>query len=423
MLLGQGTTSARRYVCYLTLFVVSWLMFVQPGAAQTYGQHVRPTIIAVDSPSLVMPGTRFEIRVYFEYEFSAATNVRVSAVNGRYRSSFNAGDELSFCIAPGLKGRGTRPCSLSLKVPDAQGKWQLTVYAARWDTINGQSGWWYQKSGTRELTLQIGPATLTIRIASSAGIRLSGGTTVKLDGNATTTGPDGTAKFRVLWLGSHSVQIPPVIDLSPGSRAIFETWSDGNLFTLRSVQVNGDMAVTAIYKTQYYLTLTSQYGSVSGNGWYDAGTNATFSIGQPIGPALDGFLGTLGAGYVFGGWTGDLSASQHNATIMMDKPKVVVAVWTPNYTMPAIELATGATILTIGAAICWNLTTQRRRISSRKESAYLQATTTSPEVERILQTIERLESIAYLIPDRLYSKLMAEYEVSLHGAEGSSRHK
>jgi len=368
-----------------------------------------------------MPGTRFEIRVYFEYEFSAPTNVKVSAVNGRYRSSFNAGDELSFCIAPRLIGRGTSLCSLSLKALDRQGKWQLTVYAARWDTINGQSGWYYQKSGTRELTLQIGPATLTIRIAC-AGIRL-GGTTVKLDGNATTTGPDGTAKFRVMWLGMHSVQIPPVIDLSSGSRAVFETWSDGNLYTLRSVQVNGDMAVTAIYKIQYYLTLTSQYGSVSGDGWYDAGTKATFSIVQPVGPALDGFLGTLGAGYVFTGWTGDLSTSQHNATIMMDKPKVVVAVWTPNYTLPAIELATGATILAIGAAIFWNLTTQRRRISSRKESGYLQATTPSPEVERILQTIERLESIAYLIPDRLYSKLMAEYEVSLQGAEGSSRHK
>ena len=419
MNLRRGTGSRRGSGCFLALFLVLAMSLVPFGVAQVYADHVRPKIISVEHPVYVMSRTRFEIRVFFEYEFSSATEVKVNVVPGWYRNSWKISDELGTCNVKALVGRGSSSCSLTLTAPINQGSWLFTVYASRWDTINGKTQWWYDKSGARELTLHVGPpsklALLTVRIGFS-------GATVRVDGNAKVTGLDGTAQFQVLIAqGRHSVQIPAEIDLGSGARAKFEAWSDGSPNTLLSFQVNGDMLVTAIYRTQYYLTLVSEYGSARGNGWYDAGSNAAFSIEETFGPALDGFLGTLGARYVFSGWTGNLSTSHQNVTIVMDEPKVVIAIWTPDYTLPALSLGIVGTIAAIGTAISWNLTTQRRRSSSREKSTYLQPSTPDPDVEKILRTIEKLDSVAGLIPDRLYSKLTAEYQEKIRIPEDSPR--
>jgi len=88
--------------------------------------------------------------------------------------------------------------------------------------------------------------------------------------------------------------------------------------------------VTAEYKTQYRLTVNSPYGTTSGSGWYDAGSTAEFSVTSSV--PETGIMGSLGVKYVFKSWTGDSSATSPGATILMDSPKTVTAVWAKDST-------------------------------------------------------------------------------------------
>jgi hypothetical protein len=74
------------------------------------------------------------------------------------------------------------------------------------------------------------------------------------------------------------------------------------------------------YKTQYYLTVNSAYGSPAGAGWYDSGSTASFSVTSP---AADG----TGKQYVCTGYSGDASGSGTSGSIVMNGPKTVTFNW------------------------------------------------------------------------------------------------
>jgi PKD repeat protein len=64
------------------------------------------------------------------------------------------------------------------------------------------------------------------------------------------------------------------------------------------VTVTNDVTITGNYKTQYYLEVSSAYGSPSPtSGWYDAGSVITASVNSPV-------SGPTGTRYVCTGWTG-----------------------------------------------------------------------------------------------------------------------
>jgi len=82
---------------------------------------------------------------------------------------------------------------------------------------------------------------------------------------------------------------------------------------------------TFVYETEYSLTVVSQYGTPKGGGWYRAGSTVTFSVDSPV-------AGPVGVQYVFERWTGDSTSISRHATITMDGPKRVTAVWIADYT-------------------------------------------------------------------------------------------
>ena len=109
------------------------------------------------------------------------------------------------------------------------------------------------------------------------------------------------------------------------SRLIFVNWS-GDIesdSTTVSIIMNRPYNVAANWKTQYYLHIESSYGA-SGEGWYDANTQATVSLTPDI---------TAGNGirYLFVQWSGDLSGVDPSQPIVMSGPKSVSAVWTTLY--------------------------------------------------------------------------------------------
>ncbi len=81
------------------------------------------------------------------------------------------------------------------------------------------------------------------------------------------------------------------------------------------------------YDHQYYLTVTSAYGTASGAGWYSAGSTAYAGLDT----------GTVSGGadtqYVFTGWSGDASGSTFSSSnaITMNGPKTATANWETQY--------------------------------------------------------------------------------------------
>ena len=61
---------------------------------------------------------------------------------------------------------------------------------------------------------------------------------------------------------------------------------------------NSGVSITWVWKTQYYLTVTSAYDSPTPlSGWFDSGTGITENVTSPI-------AGGSGIRYVATGWTG-----------------------------------------------------------------------------------------------------------------------
>jgi hypothetical protein len=140
---------------------------------------------------------------------------------------------------------------------------------------------------------------------------------------------NGTVKID-LTPGQHTVGVPSQIDLGQGQRAVFQDWSDGDTSNPKQVSSDTDLALVAHYKTQYLLTVTSDLGNPQGSGWYDAGAHANFSVTQP-----NGFLVTE----VFDHWEGDFSGTSPSASVDMNAPKTVTAVWRTDYTQLLILIA------------------------------------------------------------------------------------
>ena len=70
-----------------------------------------------------------------------------------------------------------------------------------------------------------------------------------------------------------------------GTQYVFTSWSGGasgtNYAASNAITMIGPETATAAWQTQYYLTVTSSYGSPTGAGWYNAGGSATFGVTTP----------------------------------------------------------------------------------------------------------------------------------------------
>jgi len=96
-----------------------------------------------------------------------------------------------------------------------------------------------------------------------------------------------------------------------------------NLFALSSnLSTVSSHLKSAIEMFPYQLTVSSAYDSPKGSGWYDPGTNVTFSIETPVGFIVK---------QIFTNWSGDSNATTPKATIVMDDHHTVVAEWRNDY--------------------------------------------------------------------------------------------
>jgi len=133
----------------------------------------------------------------------------------------------------------------------------------------------------------------------------------------------------------------------PAKRYAFDHWLlDGQRVDGEAISVEMDSPhkLIAVYKTQYYLSVSSPYGDPKGSGWYDEGSTATISVNTPI---EDGF----GVSYVFVQWGGDVASSSPTAQVLMDGPKTAVAAWRTDSTVlyATIALIVAAAVASVAA--------------------------------------------------------------------------
>ncbi len=123
-----------------------------------------------------------------------------------------------------------------------------------------------------------------------------------------------------------TVAVQSTVQYTNGTRQLFTGWNSTSLGNTPTAQimVNAPTALQAAWKTQYLVTLQTQYGTPSGSGWYDTGSNVQVSIQ----PEIEYGNRTRRE---FAGWAGDYSATGGNVTLHVDSPKTLVAKWMTQY--------------------------------------------------------------------------------------------
>ncbi|HPG40862.1 MAG TPA: FlgD immunoglobulin-like domain containing protein [bacterium] len=158
-------------------------------------------------------------------------------------------------------------------------------------------------------------------------------TQYQLTVTSTKGSPTGAGWYDAGVTAQFSVTTP--VSGGTGIQDVFTGWTGSGTGSYTGTQVtnnvtmNNPITETAAWKTQYYLTVTSAHGSPQGQGWYDAGTNATFSVTSPD------VQGTTR--YTLQNWSGDYTGSATSYTLAMGGPRTVTAAWTTQYYLTTAE--------------------------------------------------------------------------------------
>ncbi len=163
---------------------------------------------------------------------------------------------------------------------------------------------------------------LTIPVTDRASVTISTGVPgmpIVFDGLGMIANSAGQLVINTT-IGSHSFQLQNIMMISQVERYVFNAWSDGKTTVGRNENIIDDTVFQAFYSHQYYLKVNSQYGTTVGTNWYSEGTVAVFSVNPTA-------IQTGGRTFVFAGWQGSVNQTSPNASVLMNGPKVVAALW------------------------------------------------------------------------------------------------
>ncbi|MGI0141283.1 MAG: hypothetical protein ACREBF_01370 [Candidatus Micrarchaeales archaeon] len=134
---------------------------------------------------------------------------------------------------------------------------------------------------------------------------------------------------------------PQSIQLNSTTREFFTGWQGAGLGSYTGpanstlVELNGNVTETAMWQRQYYLNITSQYGSTSGSGWYFNNSVVDYGIA--------GRISSLSAASRenFTEWSnGNTNAT---GTVIVTKPTQINAQWSQQYLVNVITQYGNAT--------------------------------------------------------------------------------
>jgi M6 family metalloprotease-like protein len=202
------------------------------------------------------------------------------------------------------------------------------------------------KSGDRELTLFI--PTLTLSGYRLVPLRCYHVKIVSPYGNAQISGAPQPGDSGWYKEGQEiTIKAEPVIPPETGFggiseikrfRRVFVSW--GGDFSSTSptatVKVDSPKRIVANWKTQYLLTVISNYGNPQGGGWYDEGSRAVVKLRE-----TEVYTAPL-IRYVFDHWEGlepgDRVVEPGVVEVSVDKPRELKAVWRADYSQFVVLL-------------------------------------------------------------------------------------
>jgi hypothetical protein len=223
----------------------------------------------------------------------------------------------SFTLISQFTGPGNVTFNLSLTAPTTVGQWHLIAINRVW----WQDAWYEDPNGGAK------PFTVTVKgLSNNVTLTLGsvGTSTQIVVDNASYQIQNQSSTTLVLRPGPHALRAPLIVQGSLGERYVFVGWSDGVNSDPHQIFLTQPTSISALYRTEYYLSAQTDRGQVVGEGWYEKGTQATVVVTPTI--TVPSFLG-LRDEYRFNGWSGDSSSTSYVLTLTMDGPKQINATW------------------------------------------------------------------------------------------------
>lgn len=145
---------------------------------------------------------------------------------------------------------------------------------------------------------------------------------------------DTTQTFTWLEGTQHPVSVVSPQAGATGVQYVWRLWNDGGSQSHNYIVPTEDDTLIAEFRTQYRLTVNSNWGTTTGDGWYDAGWIALFSVTPGVVPGQEGVQ------YIFAGWNGTGAGSYTGAVIdtmvTMNNPITETAQWTTQYRLTVV---------------------------------------------------------------------------------------
>jgi len=195
------------------------------------------------------------------------------------------------------------------------------------------------------------PQNLTMNAPKSVTANFTGSTvqhvitSVPAGRSLTVDGAPCTAPCTFQWTPgtNHTIATTTPQAGGTGTQYVFASWSDGGALSHSITASSSPATYTASFTTQYYLTTAASPaagGTISpASGWRNSGVVVAVSA-------------AANSGYVFSGFTGDLSGTTTPQNLTMNAPKSVTANFTVSTVQHVITTAPAGLSLTVDGAPC-----------------------------------------------------------------------
>jgi len=139
--------------------------------------------------------------------------------------------------------------------------------------------------------------------------------------------------------GTYVVKVDETILVEEGVRYLFSGWEDGVKAPQRTIKLESDVKLAAVYKLQYYVDVevkpdkykTYLKNVIVGEDWYDEGSEVTLSVTQTAVEVSPGVR------LVFVKWSGDVTSDSPSVTFKIYEPKKVIAEWKKQYYLNVVS--------------------------------------------------------------------------------------
>ena len=147
--------------------------------------------------------------------------------------------------------------------------------------------------------------------------------------------PYGNTTPSTIYVAYSQVKLfaPMVLNFSNGTREVFVGWKGNGLGAYSgsanstTISMNSNITETAMWQRQYYLNVSSAYGSVYGSGWYNAGSTASYGLDNAS------VQSRPNERELFDQWNN--SYSQRNGNVVMNSPLTIIATWDRQFLVSA----------------------------------------------------------------------------------------